>query len=72
MKDAVLDRKIHRFMARKERQYPELTQPINQLTRELEADQVASPLHLYARDVNQHDAHLHIPNHGFPNITYAL
>ena len=59
-------------MARKERQYPELTQPINTLTRDLEADQIASPLHQYARDVNTHDAKTYSRDRHFPHMRYAL
>ena len=72
MKESTLDRKIHRFMARKERQYPELTKPINTLTRDLETDQIASPLHQYARDVYVHDAKTYGHNRRFPDMRYAM
>ncbi|RTK95044.1 hypothetical protein EKI60_01145 [Candidatus Saccharibacteria bacterium] len=59
MKEALLDKRIHSFLARKQRQYPDLAQPVNKLTRELDSAVVASPLHTYAKDVYEHDA-----NHG--------
>jgi hypothetical protein len=73
MRQATLDKKIHNFIARKERQYPELAQPINTLTRDLEADMVASPLHTHAREVYAHDAKHHRRSHAaFAGIGYAM
>lgn len=59
MRAATLDKRIHKFIARKERQYPDLSQPVSQLTRELDARQTSSPLHTYAREVFKHDADQH-------------
>ena len=72
MTQAILDRKIHSFIARKERQYPELAQPVNRLTRELESQQVASPLHTYAREVYAHDAQRHFGNSRVSGLHYAV
>lgn len=75
MRQAILDKKIHNFIARKERQYPELAQPVNTLTRQLESDQVASPLHTYAREVYAHDAKRqfsHLRGHQLSGLHYAL
>lgn len=62
MTESILDKRIHTFLARKERQFPELARPVHTLTRELESQQVASPLHTYAKEVYTHDAKQHF--HG--------
>lgn len=72
MTQALLDRKIHSFLARKERQYPELAKPVRTLTRELETQQVASPLHTYAREVNHHDAKQHLHGSHGNGLTFAF
>lgn len=59
MREVVLDKRIHKFLERKDRQYPDLSQPVNQLTRDLASRQMSSPLHTYARDVFKHDADQH-------------
>jgi hypothetical protein len=72
MTQAVLDKKIHAFLARKERQYPELAKPVHTLTRELEVQQVSSPLHTYARQVNRHDAKQHFHGNHTAGFHFAV
>jgi hypothetical protein len=72
MKDALLDRKIKLFLARKSREHEYMAQPVNTLTRELDADQVASPLHTYAKEVYQHDARQSFRGHHTAALRYAL
>lgn len=43
MKQAALDNKIHSFLARKERQYPELHRSVAELTREFQIEETPVP-----------------------------
>lgn len=72
MRQAVLDKKIHGFIERKQDKYPELNQSVTMLTRQLELDGMRRSLESDDPEEESRESSRVLRQSYFAHMNYAL